>query len=364
MPAPRGLVQQFDQFLHRSRLLAPGQRLLIACSGGADSVALLRLMHAVNQSNYWGWTLRVGHVNHGLRGRASKGDQRFVERMAKQLGLACTSKMLRWDKRGGHVSEAAARAARLEALEQFARRHRCDAILLAHHADDQAETVLMRIMRGCSVAGLGAMRPRRKAGGTWLVRPLLGFEGGRLRQYLRELGQGWREDHTNALPGFLRNRIRLELMPMLEGYQPAIRRLLVRLAGQARQSERAHRQVAMRVMRQALKITEPIPARRDAGRRGKAMILSRDALKKQPAVIVGMVLRQVIGALGGDLGRLTAQGLGQAVAAVQGGRTGQEIQVGAFTVHVGREEAIVRRTVKGRGRRQARRADTLGSRGR
>jgi tRNA(Ile)-lysidine synthetase-like protein len=347
MPAPRGLVQQFDQYLHRSRLLLPKQNLLIACSGGADSVALLRLMHAVNQSNYWQWTLRVGHVNHGLRGRHSIADQRAVKKLAKALELQCTTAAARLKKQTPkHVSEGTARTARLAALERMARRHRCDAIVLAHHADDQAETVLMRILRGCSVAGLGAMRPRRKAGETWLIRPLLGYERSTLRGYLQEIGQSWREDHTNALPAYLRNRIRLDLLPTLERYQPAIRRMLVRLAGQARQSDLAHRQVAARVLRHALKPSEPSASAPD--RRGKEMILSRQVLKKQPATIVGMVLRRVIVTMGGSLGQVTADALGHAVAAVQRGKNGQEIQIGAFAVHVGREEAVVRRIARKR----------------
>ena len=220
----RGLVQQFDQYLHGSRLLKPKQRLLIACSGGADSIALLRLLQSVNQSNYWQWKLVVGHVNHGLRGRHSLADERFVRKTARALGLPCAVKRIRLKRHAtDHVSEAAARTARLDALYNLARRHRCAAIVLAHHADDQAETVLMRILRGCGITGLGGMRPRRKMASLHLIRPVLNFERSSLRSYLRDLGQTWREDHTNAAPHYLRNRIRLELLPALETYQPAIR---------------------------------------------------------------------------------------------------------------------------------------------
>src|SRR5438132_874431 len=130
MPAPRGLVQQLDQRLHKSDLLPPGARLLVAVSGGADSVALLRLLHAINQSNHWKWTLTVGHVDHGMRGRESAGDAAFVKRLARELKLPFRVKRLRL---GPRASENEAREGRLRALRSLAAGM---GVVMAHHADD------------------------------------------------------------------------------------------------------------------------------------------------------------------------------------------------------------------------------------
>lgn len=334
MPAPRGLVQQLDQFLHRTALLAPRQRLLIACSGGADSIALLRLLVAVNRSNYWQWKLVVAHVNHGLRGRHSVADECFVKRTAREMGLPCVVRKVSLKKRpGDHISEAAAREARLQALHALARQRRCTAIVLAHHADDQAETVLLRILRGCSIAGLAAMRPRRRVGAIHVVRPLLTFERATLLKYLGEIGQPWREDHTNALPLYLRNRIRHELLPQLAACQPAIRRLLVRLAAQARESARAHRHAVAALL-----------AHVAIGRTGAT--LSRTPLQAQPPLVLGMLIRSVIKRLGGPLDQITAEALGRAATALGQGVSGQQIQLGGFSLHLQKTTAILRRSGK------------------
>ncbi len=230
MPAPTGLIQQFDQHLHSRRLLEPAMRLLVACSGGADSVALLRLLHAVNQSRHWNWKLIVGHVNHQLRGRESLRDEMFVRDLAKALDLPFRSQRLNLTRTDQHraVSENAAREARYKALLAMAGRGRCDAIVLAHHAGDQAETILMRLLRGAGVTGLAGINESDVRGKIRLVRPLLPWPGEQLREWLSEVGQNWREDLSNQDTQFFRNRIRHELLPMLETYQPRIRELLHR----------------------------------------------------------------------------------------------------------------------------------------
>ena len=298
-------------------------------------MALLRLLHGVNQSRHWQWALVVAHINHGLRGAASAADQRLVERTARDLGLPYAGTRLRLKKvRGGHISEAVLRRARLRALLALARRRRCIAIVLAHHADDQAETVLLRILRGCSVAGLSAMRPSRHLDGIRLVRPLLTFERAALRTYLGSIGQPWREDHTNALPLYLRNRVRHDLLPRLEAYQPAIRRVLVRLAQQARASVQAHRRAARALARRALVV------------KGKSAIIARAAGRRQPRLIVGMVLRSALQQLDAPLGRVDAAALARAVDALCGNKSGQQIQIGGhIALRIQRQHGLLRRTV-------------------
>jgi tRNA(Ile)-lysidine synthase len=253
MPAPTGLIQQLDQHLHRRGLLKPSMCILVACSGGADSVALLRLLHAVNQSQHWNWKLMVGHVNHQLRGRESLRDETFVRKLAQSLHLPLRCQRLnlpRKDQRRA-VSENIAREARYQALLAMARRSRCDAIVLAHHADDQAETILMRLLRGAGVTGLAGIHESDLRGNIRLVRPLLPWPGEQLRNWLSAIGQNWREDSSNQNTQFFRNRIRHELLPLLETYQPRIRELLQRNSRHDRAAADFLQQHAMQVLRLA-----------------------------------------------------------------------------------------------------------------
>ena len=253
MPAPAGLVQQLDQHLHRRRLLAPNMRMLVACSGGADSVALLKLLNAVNQSDHWHWELIVGHVNHQLRGRESKRDELFVRNLAKSLQLPFRSRKLNLKRAGAKrvVSENIARDGRYKALLTMATGNRCDVILLAHHADDQAETILMRLLRGAGVTGLAGMSEKERRGNVELVRPLLPWAGENLRNWLTDIHQPWREDLSNQDTHYLRNRIRHELLPILETYQPRIRELLQRNARHDRAAADFLRQHAKALLRTA-----------------------------------------------------------------------------------------------------------------
>lgn len=318
MPAPSGLVQQLDQYLHRRRLLPRSRPILVACSGGADSVALLRLLWAVNQSRYWNWRIVVAHVNHALRGRQSDADERFVRRLAAQLALPIRVKRLRLTraaKAPDRVSEARARAARIAALAAMAKRRRCDVVVLAHHADDQAETVLLRLLRGAGPRGLGGMLPRRRMRGIWFVRPLLGWPRNTLRQWLTQGGWNWREDSSNATGRFLRNRIRHELLPLLETYQSGIRRILHRTA-------RTQRSVYRVLSRQAEELLRRAAARRSGG----ALLLDRGAFAAAPQAVAALALRRAIESQGGGGDRIDQSSLIEALRRIRkpAGRRGRQ----------------------------------------
>lgn len=310
MPSPRGLVQQLDEMLHRRPLLPRGARLLVACSGGADSVALLRLLCAVNQSRYWGWTLVVGHVNHQLRGDASDEDARFVRRLAKSLGLSCCLERVTLASNArGTVSEAAARSARRLALAALGRKHRCAAIVLAHHADDQAETVLLRMLRGAGVRGLAAMAEKTRSAGepsAVLLRPLLALTREQLRAYLAQIDQPWREDHTNASQTFLRNRVRHELLPLLVTYQPRITEGLCRLALHARHADAAIRREVGRFFSKATIVLE-----------NDRVWLQRRQLARLSRAARGRVLQELLGHFGASVDALSSEHLRAAVQALR-----------------------------------------------
>ncbi len=191
----------------------PARKCLVGVSGGRDSVALLHLLHAR------GFRRVVAcYLNHGLRGTAGTGDRRFVQRLAARLGFSFAAE--RVDVRALAAArrlsvETAAREARREFFLRVARRERCRVLLLAHHAEDQAETFLLRLLRGTGPAGLAAMRPVAVRDGLTVLRPLLGTRRGELEDLLLARRASWREDPTNATPAFARNRVRHALLPAL-----------------------------------------------------------------------------------------------------------------------------------------------------
>jgi tRNA(Ile)-lysidine synthase len=210
------------------KLLKPGDRLAVAVSGGADSVALLRVLLELRQE--LGLVLFVAHFNHQLRGADSDYDERFVAEIAAKHNLPFFAG--RADVRGHANSnklslEHAARELRYRWLIELARQKHLDAIATAHNSDDQAETVLMKFLRGAGTRGLAGIHPTLITDGTPIVRPLLATPRADIERYLRELDQPWREDHSNRDTHFTRNRIRHELLPLLErDYNPNLRELL------------------------------------------------------------------------------------------------------------------------------------------
>ena len=209
----------------------PRKKLLVAVSGGADSVALLHLLLDAGYRN-----LVVAHFNHRLRGRASNADATFVEKLARKLDLPIevgAGDVGKAATVGKASLETAAREARYRFLAETARKHRCRTVVLAHHADDQVETCLFNFLRGSGIAGLSGMKARstRTVGGTELelLRPLLGATKGDLLGYLKARKIRFREDDTNAVPDASRNKLRLKVLPLIEklfgtSYREAIMR--------------------------------------------------------------------------------------------------------------------------------------------
>jgi tRNA(Ile)-lysidine synthase len=233
------LAERLLETIRKQESMRAGDRVAAAVSGGADSVALLCLL--LELRGELGIVLSVAHVNHKLRGEESDGDERFVAALARQHGLelhTCDAPM-----DAGHDSgiEAEARKKRYDFFRELTRNGRVVEIATAHTLDDQAETVLMRLFRGTGIRGLAGIHPRislkanqlevdtlesdrlesdrlesDKHGHGEVVRPLLGFHRVTLQNFLRERGQTWREDSSNADTSFLRNRIRHRLLPVIE----------------------------------------------------------------------------------------------------------------------------------------------------
>lgn len=204
-------------------------RVLVAVSGGADSTALLTALHRLQKEGAIG-QLFAAHLNHGIRGETAARDMRFCESLCKRLDIGLFAERAdvpAFAKQSGMTLEQAARELRYAFLERVRRSSGADCIATAHHRDDQAETVLMHLLRGSGTKGLSGMRMRTGA----IVRPLLGVSREEILAYLAESGQDYCEDETNFVNDALRNRVRNELIPYLRGYNPNVVEALNRTAG-------------------------------------------------------------------------------------------------------------------------------------
>lgn len=227
-------ADEFCLRLSRDCALPRGGHVLVAVSGGADSMALLCFFCAVRET--YPLSVSCAHVEHGIRGGASLQDMAFVRRMCEQMGVPFYGTHVdapAYARAHGCGLEDAARTLRHAFLQQTAGEIGADCIALAHHRGDQAETVLLHAARGSDVRGLCAMRARSGN----LIRPLLKETGASLRAWLMENGQPWREDESNQSEQYARNRIRLRVLPELERAYPGAEGALARLARAAQRDE-------------------------------------------------------------------------------------------------------------------------------
>jgi tRNA(Ile)-lysidine synthase len=240
----QSLFEKTQAYIEQHQLLKPGARVGVAVSGGADSVALLRLLLDLRKA--LGIVVSVVHFNHKLRGADSEGDEEFVGELAQRFALEphCAS----GDVKGLAASqqksiETMARDLRYEFFRRLLSEGKLDRLATAHTLDDQAETVLMRMVRGAGTRGLAGIYPKLSAPGSRLseaciIRPLLGVRRKELENYLAELRQDWREDKSNRDLRFARNRVRHGILPRLErGMNPMVHEALAEAAEIARSEE-------------------------------------------------------------------------------------------------------------------------------
>ena len=315
-----------------------GKRLLVAVSGGPDSLALLHTLWQLRDEHEL--TLYGAHLNHGLRGAESDADAEFTADTFKRLDIPFTSDsadVATYRTQHKLSLEDAARQVRYAFLAVAATEHAADAIALGHTADDQAETVLMHIIRGSGLDGLRGMQTldtRRIAGRpATLFRPLLGARRSETQAYCRALGISPRIDASNQSPEFLRNRIRMELVPLVEQTNPSIHAALLRLAANATQDSDYIRAKADEVWNQVAHVHSD-----------GAVRLDTRALRNHHAALQSHTLRRAIEVAGGELSQQHVLD----IMALIGGAPGKTLHLsngltfvtGYGEAHIGRAAAI------------------------
>jgi tRNA(Ile)-lysidine synthase len=252
--------------------IRPGDRICAAVSGGADSVAMLLLLHAANAlpRNGLGVGLSAVHVHHGLRGEEADADLAFVQTLCARLDVplhihhASVPERVAQARQARHPEtiEEAARAVRYDFFASLIAQGHADSILTAHTLDDQAETVLMKLLRGAWTEGLGGIHPvvlvRNPTRPGKILRPLLSVRRVELEEFLLRQNQPWRTDSSNDDEAFTRNRVRHRLLPILREYNPALDQALGNLAELARDDEARWQSELSRILPQVLLPGKPV----------------------------------------------------------------------------------------------------------
>ena len=283
------------------QLISSHDALIVGVSGGPDSVALLSILHALNGTKKLPMRLYVAHLNHKLRGQAAEEDALFVRNLAKDLSLPFVQKEVDIQKIAEQTKcsiEETARLERYRFFEEVAQTYHAASVAVAHNADDHAETILHRIIRGTGIIGLKGIpvkRPLTPKSSVQLIRPLLFTWRKDIMEYLEKERFCYRTDATNYEPLYLRNRIRLELIPLLENqYNPNIKNTLVRLCQILDTNNEYLTREAEKILKASTKeYAEDFYA------------VHTYALSKQPGVLQSLVIREIFKRLSIPLGGIT-----------------------------------------------------------
>lgn len=218
--------------IKKYNLLSSCDKVLVGVSGGPDSTALLYLLNTLAPK--LSIKIIIAHFNHGLRGRSSDLDEKFVKNTTRELSLDFISKRVKiFSKKLKHPNEEGLRKLRYDFFFKIAKKYKVNKIALAHTLDDQAETVLMRLIRGTGLYGLVSILPKRKVNSFVVIRPLIEITRGQIQDYLKKIKVTPRIDKTNLSEVFLRNKIRHTILKELAKINPNIKQVLARFAQQA-----------------------------------------------------------------------------------------------------------------------------------
>ncbi len=280
------LVEVFARHLTASELIAHGSHVLVAVSGGLDSIVLLHLLRAVAEP--LALRLTVAHFNHAMRD-GSAADAEFVAALCERWNVPC---VVRRARRRLHT-ETEAREARYRFLAATRSRVDADRIATGHHADDQAETVVFRLIRGSGIGGIAGIPVRR----GWIVRPLLTYRRAELARHAEGHGLEWKEDPTNRDAAYTaRNRIRHEILPAMERVRSGAVKSILAISAEAAAAEMAWARI-VDDLEQSLAIRSP----------DGAFQLARDSLLRYHPHVRARVMRRLFGRLGPVPGRAATQ---------------------------------------------------------
>lgn len=307
-----------------------GERVLVAVSGGADSTALLLAIEELKGAGLLDVEVSVAHLDHGLRGEESACDAGWVEHLAGELGFESVVGRASVSENAlaaGDNLEQAARRARYEFLARAARERGARAVLVAHTLDDQAETVLLRLLRGSGAEGLAGMAAERvlEAGGEVLLRrPLLNWaRRAETESYCRERGVEFRADAMNEDERFARVRVRRRLLPLLETFNPRAAETLARTAALLREENAALDALAAALLEAARGQAQAIDGREVAGEMPDVWPLRVEVLKGAGAALRRRALRLWLARVRGDLRRLARAHLAGIERLLEGERGGR-----------------------------------------
>jgi len=307
------LLHRVCDYIHRHRMVERGSLVLVAVSGGPDSVALLHILY--NLKDELGISLHVVHLNHMFRGAESEADALFVAGMAERLGLPATVEsrdVPAYRQRRRLSAQVAAREERYRFFAETAGRVGASKVALAHQADDQAETILINFLRGTGVTGLKGILPVREG---FYIRPLLVVRRSDVERYCTEADISFRRDFSNLKPVYARNRVRLQLMPLLEKeYNPGLVSTLLRLGEICRGEDSYLEEQAAEAFRGVLR--EKAPGR---------VVLGLAGLKEMPVAVKRRVLRLTWHTLTGATKDLAFQHTEAVLDLIEGGATGSRI---------------------------------------
>ncbi|HVF68381.1 MAG TPA: tRNA lysidine(34) synthetase TilS [Pyrinomonadaceae bacterium] len=325
-PFARGLLAEW----RRRRWPLRGERLVVAVSGGADSTALLLALEELKGAGLLGVELTAAHLDHGLRGESAERDARFAESLARERGFEFVSARADVGARAsesGDNLEQAARRARYEFLAEAARRVEASAVLTGHTLDDQAETVLLRLLRGSGSEGLGGMRPERsleEGGRVSLRRPLLEWaRRADTEGYCRARGVEFRADEMNEDERFARVRVRRRLLPLLETFNPRAAETLARAAGILREESSALEEFAARLLEDARAESVGQSNPSDAAQASEAWPLRVEVLNGAPAALRRRALRLWVARGRGGLRRISLANVSAVERLLKGERGGR-----------------------------------------
>ncbi len=293
-------------------MLNPGERVLIALSGGPDSVCLLSVLHTLTKD--YGLQLHVAHLDHRFRGRQSADEAAFVGKIAQKFGIPATIEAIdvpAYCRERGLSAQEGARQVRYDFLQRTAQTAGASRIATGHTADDQAETFLMRLIRGAGVAGLSAIPPIRGN----IIRPLIEVTRQEVMDHLSAAGLEFATDPTNAMPVYTRNRIRLEVIPVLKRFNPGIVETLASEADLLREEDSAIKGILDTILEDAMVPQED------------ALALRLYAWAAQPRAFQRRLLRMVADRAGTRSASLSMGRIEEALSFMQGAQSGRTMNL-------------------------------------